>query len=235
MSLKLVAQVLELDEISQADKLVFLALANHADENGACWPSIKVICKVACMKYRSAQYALERLEANGFIQRERRRRRDGTYSSFAFQIALDASGNICQWQNLPSAKSATPPVAKSAGQDSEPVSSINQSDTPPINPPQKRKRTYSPEFEEFWKAYPAKGRVAKPQCSAKYEARLKAGDFSHAEIMAAVRRYGTSKQVAEGFVCHMQTWLNQERWSHDYSEPENVFTSTINEILAEQS
>lgn len=62
-------------------------------------------------------------------------------------------------------------------------------------------------FEQFWDIYPRKvGKIAaaKAYCKARQSA-------SHADIMAGLRRYLTSKPAYADW-CHPATWLNQGRW-----------------------
>jgi Helix-turn-helix domain len=62
MSIRLMSQVWEDARIqSQAELLVLLALADHARDDGLCWPSIRTIAAKARIEERSAQRILRRL------------------------------------------------------------------------------------------------------------------------------------------------------------------------------
>ena len=53
---------------SQAELLVLLALADHARDDGLCWPSIRTIAAKARIEERSAQRILRRLIEKGLIE-----------------------------------------------------------------------------------------------------------------------------------------------------------------------
>jgi hypothetical protein len=53
---------------SQAELLVLLALADHAHDDGLCWPSIRTIAAKARIEERSAQRILRRLIEKGLVE-----------------------------------------------------------------------------------------------------------------------------------------------------------------------
>ena len=57
-----------------ADRLCLLALADHADEAGECWPSQARISRYCAVSERAVRATLSRLEAEGFIVRKRKGR-----------------------------------------------------------------------------------------------------------------------------------------------------------------
>ena len=69
MSIRLMSQVWEDARIqSQAELLVLLALADHARDDGLCWPSIRTIAAKARIEERSAQRILRRLIEKGLVE-----------------------------------------------------------------------------------------------------------------------------------------------------------------------
>jgi hypothetical protein len=69
MSIRLMAQVWEDARVrSQAELLVLLALADHARDDGLCWPSMCTIAKKARIEERSAQRIVRRLIEKGLIE-----------------------------------------------------------------------------------------------------------------------------------------------------------------------
>ena len=69
MSIRLMSQVWEDARIkSQPELLVLLALADHARDDGLCWPSIRTIAAKARVEERSAQRILRRLIENGLVE-----------------------------------------------------------------------------------------------------------------------------------------------------------------------
>ena len=74
---------------SATNKAVLMAICNHANGNGYCWPSQKEIQQFTELSLRSIQRAMQELEKLGLIQREERRRVDGTRSSDAYILQGD--------------------------------------------------------------------------------------------------------------------------------------------------
>jgi hypothetical protein len=69
MSIRLMSQVWEDMRIeSQAELLVLLALADHARDDGLCWPSMRSIAGKARIEERSAQRIVRRLIEKGLVE-----------------------------------------------------------------------------------------------------------------------------------------------------------------------
>ena len=69
MSIRLMSQVWEDTRIeSQSELLVLLALADHARDDGLCWPSMRCIAGKARIEERSAQRIVRRLIEKGLIE-----------------------------------------------------------------------------------------------------------------------------------------------------------------------
>jgi len=58
-------------ELIPALRLVLLALAEHADAQGACWPSLSRLAQLAELDRRTVTRALAELAERGLIERER--------------------------------------------------------------------------------------------------------------------------------------------------------------------
>src|ERR1700683_4227444 len=68
VSIKLMSAVWHM-KLNHTDKLVLLALADNANDDGVCWPSIKTICKKTCLSERGVQASLQRLIETNVLQR----------------------------------------------------------------------------------------------------------------------------------------------------------------------
>lgn len=68
MSIKLMAQVWDEAKSSGSELLVLLALADHANDNGVCWPSIPRLAKRARLSERQTQRVIQKLHAQGYIE-----------------------------------------------------------------------------------------------------------------------------------------------------------------------
>jgi len=78
--------VLEDQALGPVDILVYLALAKHSDGEGACWPSLPTIARLARVHRSSVAQAIKRLEARGYLKRPARFRPDGGVTSNAYQL-----------------------------------------------------------------------------------------------------------------------------------------------------
>jgi len=69
MSVRIMATVWELD-LSSVEKLVLLALADCANDDGLCWPSIATLKRKACVGERTVQRAIASLVSAGLLNRQ---------------------------------------------------------------------------------------------------------------------------------------------------------------------
>ena len=73
---------------SHRDKLVLLALANRANEQGHCWPSMKTIGIDCGMSRHTVLRSVDRLRKLGLISTEERKNKDGK-SSHNYYLAIN--------------------------------------------------------------------------------------------------------------------------------------------------
>lgn len=64
---------------SMKSKSVLIALADHADDAGACWPSIQRLADRTCMDVRSVRRAIVELESAGHVTADRSNGRHSHY------------------------------------------------------------------------------------------------------------------------------------------------------------
>lgn len=67
MSLDAITHVWKTSKQKGSALLMMLALADYADENGECWPSLTTLAKKTRMTKRNVQKLLDKLEASGDI------------------------------------------------------------------------------------------------------------------------------------------------------------------------
>jgi hypothetical protein len=70
MSIKIMTAVWDREDLSSTQKLVLLALADWANDEGLCWPSINRLAIKASLTSRAVQKTIRSLEDAGFIRRE---------------------------------------------------------------------------------------------------------------------------------------------------------------------
>ena len=80
MSIKLMTDVFNVQGITHAQKLLLLALADAANDDGVCWPSIHRLASKAMVEERSVTRMLAELEIRGFVARELRSGRSTMYT-----------------------------------------------------------------------------------------------------------------------------------------------------------
>lgn len=66
-------------QMSSTQKAVLISLADQANDEGVCWPSVGTIAERTCMSERAVQDALKWLEGQSAVQRERRNQRSTVY------------------------------------------------------------------------------------------------------------------------------------------------------------
>ena len=68
MSIKLMAAVWEREDISATEALILLALADHANDEGNCYPSVGRLAKRCKMSDRGVQKIVQRLVERGLLE-----------------------------------------------------------------------------------------------------------------------------------------------------------------------
>lgn len=84
----------ELD-LSQGEKLVLLALCDHANDDGVCYPSQAFLASKCSMSYRSVINQIKRLESCGILTSERRQKA-GSRQSNSYTINLNNYKSQCE-------------------------------------------------------------------------------------------------------------------------------------------
>ena len=87
---------------------------------------------------------------------------------------------------------------------------------PPPQPKRKPKTMGSPEFEEFFRAYP---RPTAKQAAIQAYNKAVPGVILHRDLMTACRKFATAMKGRDPqFVPHPATWLNQGRWDDEITD-----------------
>jgi len=74
MSIRIMSAVWEIQSIKGTEKLVLLSLADNANDNGICWPSLNTIARKCGVTRRQAIRIINDLEKLGFIEKQSRRK-----------------------------------------------------------------------------------------------------------------------------------------------------------------
>lgn len=120
MSVKLMSLVWDLPDLTQSETLVLLALADHADESGECWPSVDRVAEKARIKRRAAQRVIGKLEDSGLIEVDRSRNGRGQTSRYTLHVEHPIEKGV---RETPKEKRVSFATEKGV-----------RSDTPPVSP-----------------------------------------------------------------------------------------------------
>ncbi|PNB73793.1 helix-turn-helix domain-containing protein [Pseudomonas sp. GW456-E7] len=74
--------------LSPTSKLILMALADAADDEGLCWPGIKTLAAKCSVSGRTVQRTVKTFVAQGLLLVEERRRPDGRQTSNSYLLAL---------------------------------------------------------------------------------------------------------------------------------------------------
>ena len=229
MSIQAVSWVLDHSVTVKLERLVLISLANHANEAGECWPSIKRIASEAGTSPLQARRTLIALEEGNHIARRLNAAPD-------VRIPNDKRPNL--YRILDGGAREVPPWWNDSAQSAE---SSAQSDTAGVPTASERGRATSTpnhhgsiidpsvepslldadapsddSFETFWRAYPRK--VGKPAARKAWGKAVKAAakqrpDYAVASIVDAAIRYREDPNRQDIYTPYPQKWLNEERWN----------------------
>lgn len=73
---------------SASSKLVLVALADHANGDGYCWPSMKRIGRMAGLSDRTVAYHIAHLCEAGLVEKAHRKRYEGQYRGWHYRLPI---------------------------------------------------------------------------------------------------------------------------------------------------
>ena len=111
MSILLMAKVWDLPELDQRRKMMLLALADFANDEGCCWPKQETLARRCSMSRRTTQRVLADLEAEGWLSVDRAANVKGRSSTYWISLEMledVASKGGVNLTPLPCQSDATP-------------------------------------------------------------------------------------------------------------------------------
>ena len=81
-------------DVGGSDKLVLLALADHADDEGVCWPGKRGVAEKCGLARSTVIAVIKRLEQAGLLTRQERFRDDGSRDSDLIQLRWEPDGPV---------------------------------------------------------------------------------------------------------------------------------------------
>lgn len=205
MSVLLMSEVWRLD-LPATDKMVLLALADAANDDGVTWIAVQSrragkmdLLSKCSLGERAVQGALKRLCEAGYLARK------------------DVVGKGVIWTVTPAAnapRTTCAPAAKDADPRSKCGETVNNHQpSSEAKASSEDGRAKSTDFDAFWEAYPAK--VGKKAARRAWD---RAKDRPPlVRLLEALDRYRRAKPADREW-CHPATWLNEGRWDDVYGE-----------------
>lgn len=90
MSVHVSSDVWKITGITPSQKLILLKLADHADDDGRCWPSIRRMAVETCLDKATVCRLLRAMETAGWIEREQRPFQNTVYRLRTSQIVPES-------------------------------------------------------------------------------------------------------------------------------------------------
>lgn len=110
MSIALMTEAWKLQDLSSTQKLVLLSLADNANDQGECYPSMAQVSRRTCLSERAVRDAIRSLEAMGYVRSVSRLGTSTMYHLTTTPAAAAApAGNAPRQEMPPRAERAAPP------------------------------------------------------------------------------------------------------------------------------
>ena len=123
MSIKVMSWVWE-QALPPLDRIVLMAIADHADDDGYAWPGMKRIAEKCSMEKRTVQRHVEKLQEQQLLKVESRQRNDGSSSSNGYTVVMNGTKEEGVAESHPPMSGMTPPH----GTDDTPLTVIEPSE-----------------------------------------------------------------------------------------------------------
>jgi hypothetical protein len=78
--------------LAPSHKLVLMALADIANDDGVCWPSVRLLAKKCCLCEREVRRVIDQLKSGGLLRVEERFRADGSQTSNRYLVLSPTGG-----------------------------------------------------------------------------------------------------------------------------------------------
>jgi hypothetical protein len=202
MSILMMSKVWSLDHLEPAEKLVLLAIADFADDQGQAWPSIPTLARKSSLSKDTVRRKIRKLSSEGILAMSPRKDKTGRDTSYNFRLFPNIYSDTPQGSTM---QGGGLHHAKREGSTVQP-SFMNHHIEPSKN---------VCSFDNFWTAYPRK--TGKAQ-ALKIWQRLNPSPGTLAEILTALdwQRIQPDWQKDGGrFIPHPSTWLNGRRWEDE--------------------
>lgn len=212
MSVMAMSWVWEHSEAKGSAKLVLLALADHAGQDGGdAYPSVRRLAARCGLSERTVQSAIEGLEALGEIEVERR---CGPRGTNRFRLPMTPADLAPPQISHPAESAPRPRRSRTSPPQNLRVTPADLAPEPTTNRPEPslNRQTRDVAFAAWWVEYPRK--VAKGAARAQFDKALRKAGLD--ALVAGAQRYTLSVQDEDPrYVKHPATWLKGECWDDE--------------------
>jgi len=184
---------------SHTRKLILIALADWADDNGYCWPSYDTIARKCEISRRAVVMGIKRLQDDNLILLEKRHDSSGFQSSNRYKLSLSAS---------PAPLSLSAYDDTSRGASPTPNTSLKHTSV-------KTNKKLNGHFSSFWESYPRKKSKGAAE---KAWIRINPDGELTKKIVEAVKSATVSWDDPK-FIPYPATWLNGKGWEDEQAMP----------------
>lgn len=218
MSIRAMSWAWQQDTKSSGERLVLLALADHAGEDGECWPHTGSLGQKCGIDARTVQRHLTSLCERGLVTKvHRRKRADGTLAGWLYRLNVDQADTTptsCLRGDIDVVTETRHPrrVLDTTSTSSHEPSGSNHQKEPSLSV------EIVDEFDRWWQTYPRK---TGKQAAMKAWQRL--DDTSRRAAVEALPHhvaYWEQARTASQFIPHPATWLNGRRFDDELTQPE---------------
>ena len=244
MSTKYLFPALAIEEgITAHEKLVLIALADMADDDGICWPAMKKVAKKSLCSKRTAQRAIGRFEDMQILSKTERpkeqKRNDSNLYQLDFMALIHMTNSVLKGDTVsPTGRQGDTQVGDTVTPETINKEPTNRTYQEPITgtgaASAAASETAGELFEQFRAAYPASRRKTEvKQAKAQFTAALKKVDSPQVLIdaAAAYANYCQVQGTEPRYIKGMWRWLRDERWMDEY-EANQQFMSKASRMRA---
>lgn len=234
MSVKAIAWAFDLEIDDPSAKFVLVAICDHVDEDGWCWPSLSRLARKTGFDRSTVQRSMQKLVDRGLLRRVPRLRDNGSRKSdLLLVVPLSTGEDFIGADGGERGRS----VATPRGTEQHPPGGAapigaerlgGGGTEPPLEPSIEPSELFTADQplsdwpkdyqEKFWSRYPVKR--GKGAALRKLEALRKSGRVTWAALMDGLDRMDAAIKAGwldPQFVKHPSTWLNGDCWDDVYS------------------
>lgn len=234
MSVQAITWAYEQVELEGVPRFVLVTLANRADEDWSCYPSVAILQRDTGYKDRAIRNALEMLETNGYLTRQRQRNPDGSLGRYRFYLqrhrmplgvlaAVNAGGRKTAKKPEQIHRPAPDAARKPTGTSCQNPTGTSCRTTKPNKQDSNRQTLMSDAkmngtglttaFDVLWALWPAKGRERSKARDKVRDAFAKAVEHRPPELLIEAARKFVAKTEAQ-YVPALNRWLEQGRYEN---------------------